>query len=336
MRISLFVIIACIFFSCEQDPTVPLGKGNFIDISTNDVSNIQDSRASTGIAITNITPQFVIQERGVCWSTESNPTILDSYLLATTNISNVILRDLMPGKKYYVRSFARINGIYTYGNQKEFETSLINSSLNSGLITLLPLNGDSRDYSASGNSLTGSATKAVGRTGVINSAYTFNGSNNFLSVLSPRNIPINNGAYSISVWFRAGIWNREMTIMGYGPSNIPFACNYVKTLTNRGMVHYHWNFDNQFINNSYSGIWTHLVITYDGGTERYYINGTLISVWAHPTRPLIITPSILSLGARVVNASANDAREYFNGSIDELRIYNRTLNSAEIVSLYNL
>jgi hypothetical protein len=336
MRISLFVIITCIFFSCEQDPTVPLGKGNFIDISTNDVSNIQDSRASTGISITNITPQYVIQERGVCWSTVSNPTISDSYLLASANISNVTLRDLMPGKKYFVRSFARINGTYTYGNQKEFETSLINSSLNSGLITLLPLNGDARDYSTSGNSLSGSATKAVGRTGVFNSAYTFNGSFNFLSVLSPRNIPTNNGPYSVSVWFRTGIWNQEMTIMGYGPSNTPLACNYVKTLINRGMVHYHWNFDFQFTNNSYSGIWTHLVITYDGGTERYYINGSLISSWPHATRPLIINPSILSLGARVINASNNDVREYFNGSIDEVRIYNRTLNSAEIVSLYNL
>lgn len=336
MRISLIVVIACIFISCEQDPAVPVGKGNFIDVSTNEVTNILDSRASTGISITNVSPQFVIQERGVCWSTVPNPTISDTYLLVSANVSNVTLRDLIPGKKYFVRGFAKLNGTYTYGNQKEFETTLTNASLNTGLVTYLPLNADSKDYSASANSLSGSATKANGRTGVVNSAYAFNGSNNFLSVLSPRNIPTNNGSYSISVWFLSGTWNREMTIMGYGPSNVPLGCNYVKTITNRGMVHYHWDFDNQFTNNSYLGLWTHLVITYDGGVERYYINGAFINSWSHPTRPLSINPTILSLGARIINASTNEAREYFNGSIDELRIYNRVLSAAEISSLYNL
>ncbi|MFM7021143.1 MAG: LamG-like jellyroll fold domain-containing protein [Aquirufa sp.] len=45
---------------------------------------------------------------------------------------------------------------------------------------------------------------------------------------------------------------------------------------------------------------------------------------------------MLSLGARVVNVASNDIKEYFNGSIDELRIYNRVLTQSEAFSLYSL
>jgi hypothetical protein len=47
-----------------------------------------------------------------------------------------------------------------------------------------------------------------------------------------------------------------------------------------------------------------------------------------------VNPSVLSVGARVVNASSNDIKEYFNGAVDELRIYNRSLSASEAYSLY--
>jgi hypothetical protein len=337
MKKGLYFVLVFIFFSCEKDPAVPIGKGNFIDIATKGVTNVLDSRASTGISITNVSAQYAVQERGVCWSTNSSPTVSDANATTSMDDAEIVLRDLVPGQKYYVRSFAKINGNYTYGNQEEFTTSATNSNLSLGLVTLLPLNGDSRDYTSSGNSLTGIATKSTGRYGINNTAFAFNGTTNYLTLLAPKNIPVNNAAYSISVWFRATVWNREMTIMGYGPSSTSAASNYVKTLTTRGMMHYHWNLDNLFSNSSYTNQWTHLVITYDGaGTERYYVNGQLVYTWPHTSSPLFINPTVLSIGARVVNASINDAREYFSGSIDELRIYNRALSAAEVSALNTL
>ena len=184
--------------------------------------------------------------------------------------------------------------------------------------------------------MTGLATKGPGRFGLNNTAYTFNGINNFLTILSPKNLPVNNSTYSISVWFRAMVWNKEMAIMGYGPSNVSRACNYVKTMTTRGLMHYHWNLDNLFTSSSFLGQWIHLVITYDGLNERYYINGQQISSWSRSSNSLIINPNILSIGARVVSAQNNNISEYFNGSIDEVRIYNRVLNSNEVFVLFNL
>lgn len=336
MKKYLFVWLFFVLIACEKDPAIPVGKGNFVDVVTNDVGNIQGTKAVSGIAILNLTGQYAVQERGLCYGLAASPTVADSYILIGTNTGSITLLDLIPGQKYYVRSFAKINGIYTYGNEKEFLTNAESSTLSNGLVTYLPLNGNSRDYSNSANHLSGTATKTKGRFGIVNTAYLFNGSNNYLTLSLPKNLPTNNAPYSISFWFKANVWNRDMVIAGYGPANVPAACNYVKTLTNQGLMHNHWSFDRNFSSGAYANLWTHIVVTYDGGTERYYLNGQLIHTWPHPTSPLFINPNVLSVGARVVNTSTNDVREYFNGSVDELRIYNRSLSAAEAASLFNL
>ena len=336
MKRCLFIWVVFLFFSCEKDPAIPFGKGNFVDVSTNQVSEIKDTRATTGISITNLTSQYNVQERGVCYGTANNPTISDAVIPAGANAANLTLLDLIPGQKYFVRSYARINGIFTYGNQREFITSANSSGMANGLVTYFPLNGDTRDYSSSLNNLNGTATKAQGRFGLTNSAYAFNGSSNFLTMLLPKNLPANNSAYSISVWFKADVWNREMTIMGYGPSGPSAASNYVKTLPSGGLLHYHWNLDYTITRSIFTNAWTHLVITYDGATERYYINGQVASAWPHGASPLFMNPSVLSIGARVVSAANNDVKEYFSGSVDELRIYNRALSANEATILHSL
>jgi len=335
MRNSFLVWLVFVLIACEKDPEIPVGNGNFVNVSTSFVTNIQDSRATSGISISNLSPTYVVQERGICWGLNPNPTIDNLSIMTNVNDAPISLFDLIPGQKYYVRAFAKINGNYTYGNQRDFVTSN-NSSLSNGLVTYLPLNEDSKDYSSSGNNLAGSAVKTYGRMGVNNSAYFFNGSNNYLTLSAPKNIPSNNGVYSISVWFKANVWNREMAIFGYGPSGTAAASNYMKTMPSAGLLHYHWNLDYTFTRNLYTNSWTHVVITYDGATERYYLNGQLISSWPHAASPLFVNPSILSLGARVVNVASNDIKEYFNGSIDELRIYNRVLTQSEAFSLYSL
>jgi len=336
MKKGLFIWIVFVLFSCEKDPVIPEGKGNFVDVQTLSLNNIQDTRATTGVVIANLSTQYTVQERGVCWGMANSPTISDFLIQTNVNTPSVTLSDLIPGQKYYVRSYAKINGIYTYGNQREFMTTATNTALSNGLVAYYPLNGDTKDYSSSGNTLSNGATKGMGRSGVVNTAYSFNGTSQFLTLLNPKNLSANNSPYSMSMWFKADIWSRDMVIAGYGPANIPAACNYAKTLGTRGLMHNHWSFDQTFSTGIFTNNWMHLVITYDGGTERYYLNGQLIYSWPHPASPLLINPNVLSIGARVVNASANDVREYFSGSVDELRIYNRAISASEASSLYTL
>ena len=72
-------------------------------------------------------PQGVsLSALGVCWSTESNPTVEDAHRF-TTNWSEPFLctlTDLEPGTQYHVRACALYGLDYYYGDDKSFTTEL--------------------------------------------------------------------------------------------------------------------------------------------------------------------------------------------------------------------
>jgi hypothetical protein len=69
--------------------------------------------------------------------------------------------------------------------------------------------------------------------------------------------------------------------------------------------------------------WSHLAGTYNGATLELYVNG--IQVASNPVSGSVVTsPAPLRIGGNAVWG------EYFIGSIDDVRIYNRGLSSVEI------
>jgi hypothetical protein len=74
--------------------------------------------------------------------------------------------------------------------------------------------------------------------------------------------------------------------------------------------------------------WVHLAVTYDGTTMRIYRNGVLVATRA-VTGAVIATTGALRIGGNAVWG------EYFAGSIDEVRIYDRALTATELTSDMN-
>jgi hypothetical protein len=74
--------------------------------------------------------------------------------------------------------------------------------------------------------------------------------------------------------------------------------------------------------------WAHLAATYDGSMQRLYVDGVQV---ASRTQTGAITTSTgsLRIGGNAVWG------EYFQGRIDEVRIYNRALSQTEIQSDMN-
>ena len=67
--------------------------------------------------------------------------------------------------------------------------------------------------------------------------------------------------------------------------------------------------------------WSHLATTYDGAMLRLYVNGT--QVGSKPqSGSVAVTTGQLKIGGNAIWG------EYFNGLIDEVRIYNRALPTA--------
>jgi hypothetical protein len=69
--------------------------------------------------------------------------------------------------------------------------------------------------------------------------------------------------------------------------------------------------------------WTHLAGTFDGSTLRLYVNGTQVATRAL-TGSLAASTEALSIGGNAVWG------EWFQGRIDEVRVYSRVLTAADI------
>ena len=77
------------------------------------------------------------------------------------------------------------------------------------------------------------------------------------------------------------------------------------------------------------GIWWYVTMVHDGTNDIIYVNGVVAN-----TKPaagkLNNTARILGIGNNPI-----DGGQYFNGALDNLKIYNKALTAAEVTKLYN-
>jgi uncharacterized protein (TIGR02145 family) len=108
-------------------------------IITTEISNLTETTAISGGNIADDGGAPVI-ERGVCWSTQPEPTIADQLTSNGNSIGNYTsnLTDLLTNTTYYVRAYAsNISGTY-YGNTVSFTTPFV-----CGLSSIKDIDGNS-------------------------------------------------------------------------------------------------------------------------------------------------------------------------------------------------
>jgi hypothetical protein len=71
--------------------------------------------------------------------------------------------------------------------------------------------------------------------------------------------------------------------------------------------------------------WSHLAVTYNGSVLKLYVNGTLVNSQS-VSGQMPVSTNVLRIGGDSVWG------EYFNGLIDEVRVYNRALSAAQIAA----
>ena len=87
---------------------------------------------------------------------------------------------------------------------------------------------------------------------------------------------------------------------------------------------------------AYHGLWTHVVATYDGSIQRLYFNGVEVASNSGESGNINPNNADLIIGAQPRDANPTETfLHYFNGAIDEVRIYNRALSAEEIRYHYN-
>ena len=95
-------------------------------VTTATPTNVTANSATCGGNVTASGGATVV-ERGVCWSTSSNPTTSGSHLAASsggTGAFTVNVMDLTPETTYYIRAYAVNSAGTTYGSEERFTTAV--------------------------------------------------------------------------------------------------------------------------------------------------------------------------------------------------------------------
>jgi len=206
-----------------------------------------------------------------------------------------------------------------------------------GLVAYYPFNGNSNDESRnSNNGLIHGATFTYDRKGEPNSAILFDGVNDYIECGSSSKLKVFNNSITISAWIKIngrGLnWGR--IVLG-GQVNTSYTLTQSKegdrilwriTSGNR-------RFD-VFSSSLDKAKWYHITAVYNGNKLIVYINGEL-DKFAYANGNINTNSKTIVIGGETGVHGGNPSKpSSFNGSIDDIRIYNKVLSSKEIKLLY--
>lgn len=233
-------------------------------------------------------------------------------------------------------------------------------NLNKGLVAYYPFNGSFNDASGNGNDGTPMNGAAFGadQWGNANNAAFFDGIDDYVSIpasplLTARKhfslafrFKTNNGRYQMvlskgdylpditgpdNIQYHVGIFGTSVV----GNPALYFATthngNCTRNTASASAVHHALADTPSSINE-----WHCVVMVFDSGVKKVYINGVLRNQSTVTGHAMNSSPDTCVNGPLKLGVWWSNDPLYFSGYLDELRIWDRTLNSQEIDSLCNV
>jgi len=156
-------VLPLLFFGCSKDPVLSGTISSQILVSIPVSSGITQTTVTCSIQVSGGFSGD-ITGTGLCWSTNSGPTILDKTVPGTAEQGTGILSisGLTPGTTYYVRAYCRTNNDIIYGAQKIFQTL----SYQLATISTVSVSGITRTTALCGGNITATGGGSVSSKGV--------------------------------------------------------------------------------------------------------------------------------------------------------------------------
>jgi len=264
------------------------------------------------------------------------PLTIDGLTSVTIDVTVSCLPDA-------IESVSKVQASVTYNNPAQTVTYAIYTSsagtstsadITNGLVAWWKLNGNANNNVGTPNGIISNATSAPGQTGVADTAYSFNGSNTSITTSSTFGLGTSN--VSISAWIYNPTATNSGAFLKVGNPSYGYGIGIGGSI-----------FDNSSPGTKliilYEGVrwiptttnvgtgWHHIVLVIDGsGTPTAYLDGVSTGAYAGaaPGAPIDASTTIGSGGA-------GSAARYFNGSVDDVRLYNRPLSQSEILAIYS-
>lgn len=183
--------------------------------------------------------------------------------------------------------------------------------------------GDVIDAAGSHNGTNHGCTRGIA--GKIGNAINLDGSD-YVEVNSHSDIT-NYSEFTLTAWiYRTDITNHQTIISKVNPDRdfqMKLNNSFLQAQYLRGSTHYSCHSVSQALTSQ----WVHLAVTWKNNEWNIYFNGVLEKTCSMSNTP--------PWAGGTMQIGAMDGGEEFYGSIDEVRVYNRELSSADITALYN-
>ena len=192
----------------------------------------------------------------------------------------------------------------------------------SGLVGWWPFNGNANDESINGNNgVVNGPILTTDRFGNSNKAYSFDGVNDNINPLQ-NNLPFGTTARTISIWFqRIGTGGNLFSYGSANTSNAYMISIGANIISNQGWA------DDFPVYPSIDNSWHNLVCTFDGLNSTIYLDNS--NLGSNSMTSWNTIAGSFYFGTRVLNDM-----DFFNGNIDDIAIWNRSLTPCEIQALY--
>ncbi len=204
-------------------------------------------------------------------------------------------------------------------------------------VAYYPFNGNANDAAGTNHGTVNGATLTTDRFGNANSAYSFDGVSNHILIPNSTSLqsPATTQAYTQMCWikitgmpggFAPLIVKSNSSSSGFMYRMYALSNSLVQSINDYNSAGNTKSAAFNFTNN----IWYQVATTYDGSNMKFYVNGNLIGTQA---LSVPINSDALPL---VIGADFPGAAEFFQGSIDEVKIYNTPLTAAQVQEEYFL
>ena len=205
-----------------------------------------------------------------------------------------------------------------------------------GLAASYPFNGNANDESENGHhGMLHGATLTEDRFGDKNSAYSFDGTDDYINIGQQPDFPSLN-AYAVSLWFLND--GRGVSSSDSVPKIISKGTTWDEWDDSNFYIGVYYQFSGKLIGNGiadssknyWDNLWHHVVLNKKNAIDgELWVDGVLKDI---STIAKVVNNIDLMIGYM---ASEDSSPDFWPGKIDDIRIYNRAISEDEIQALYN-
>jgi Tfp pilus assembly protein PilE len=273
--------------------------------------------------------------------TEQTP--LTDSAVSVDGLSNATITVTITCPEYSVTSLSQVNVSISYNTPEQtvnYSTFTNGSSIpvpdvTDGLVGWWKFNGSGAASIGSADATIVNASLTTGQNGLSNGAYSYSGATNQYATI-PSNFSLSNTDITISTWVNPTVASN---------SGLFFKIGGPASTNGYGIGMGNTTFDDSSSGTKlimlYEGVrwivtsanvpvgWHHVaMVISSAGVPSAYIDGAFIATYAG-TNAIAPTTSTTYIGGGMTTA------RYFNGSIDDTRVYNRALSAGEISTIYS-